>query len=152
LGKLHKLLKRFGAAEVIEGDAAAALWQSVRDVAPLIEPRERAVWRVSTAPTRGPAVAAQIARAIDARFYYDWSGGLLWIATGASGDAGPATIRAALHAHGEHATLVRAPAEVRAVVGVFEPLSPPMMQLTAGIKTAFDPAGIFNPGRMYAGV
>jgi glycolate oxidase FAD binding subunit len=151
-GELRKLLKGFGAADVIEGEMAAALWQGVRDVAPLAEPRGRAVWRVSTAPTKGADVSAQISRALDARWYYDWSGGLLWIATDASGDAGAAAIRAATRAHGGHATLVRAPAEVRAVVDVFEPLSAPLMQVTAGIKTAFDPAGILNPGRMYAGV
>src|SRR4051795_12729447 len=43
LGGLRRLLKRFGAADVIEGDEAAALWRSVRDVEPLIEPRDRAV-------------------------------------------------------------------------------------------------------------
>jgi glycolate oxidase FAD binding subunit len=152
LGELRKLLKRFGAAETIEGDTADALWRGVRDVRPMAEPRERAVWRVSTAPTAGAHLAAQISRALDARWYYDWSGGLLWIATDASGDAGAAAIRAAVRAHGGHATLVRAPAEVRAAVDVFEPLSAPLMQLTAGIKTAFDPVGILNPGRMYAGI
>jgi glycolate oxidase FAD binding subunit len=152
LGELRKLLRRFGGTEVVEGEAADALWQGVRDVAPLAEPRDRAVWRVSTAPTKGPDVAAQISRTLDVRFYYDWSGGLLWIATDASGDAGAAAIRAATRAHGGHATLVRAPAEVRAVADVFEPLSAPLMQVSAGIKTAFDPAGILNPGRMYAGV
>jgi len=57
-----------------------------------------------------------------------------------------------VRAVGGHATLVRAPAEVRAAVDVFEPLSEPLMRITAGIKTAFDPAGVLNPGRMYAGV
>jgi glycolate oxidase FAD binding subunit len=152
LGELRKLLKRFGGAEAVEGEAADALWQAVRDVMPLAAPRQRAVWRVSTAPTAGPHVAAHISRALDARWYYDWSGGLLWLSTDASGNAGAATIRAAVRAHGGHATLVRAPAEVRAAVDVFEPLSAPLMQLTAGIKTAFDPAGILNPGRMYAGI
>jgi glycolate oxidase FAD binding subunit len=152
LGELRKLLKPFGAADTTDGEAGDALWQSVRDVAPLTEPRERAVWRISTAPTRGPDVAAQVARALGARWYYDWSGGLLWIATDASGDAGAAAIRAATRQHGGHATLVRAPAEVRAAVDVFEPLSAPLMRLTAGIKTSLDPAGILNPGRMYAGV
>jgi glycolate oxidase FAD binding subunit len=152
LGELRKLLKGYGAADVIDGEAADALWRTVRDVMPFAEPRDKAVWRVSTAPTKGPHVAAQIGRARDARWYYDWSGGLLWIATDAAGDAGASVIRAAVRAHGGHATLVRAPAEVRAAVDVFQPLGAPLMQLTAGIKTAFDPAGILNPGRMYAGV
>jgi glycolate oxidase FAD binding subunit len=152
LRELQKLLRPFGAAEVIEGEAAAALWQSIRDVALLAEPRDEAVWRLSAAPTSGPQLAEQVARALDARWYYDWSGGLLWIATSAAGDAGAGAIRAAVRQHGGHATLIRAPAEVRAAVDVFQPLSPALMQLTAGIKSAFDPKGILNPGRMYAGV
>jgi glycolate oxidase FAD binding subunit len=152
LGELRKLLKRFGAAEAVEGEPADRLWHSVRDVMLLANPSERAVWRVSVAPTKGSEVAAQVSRALDARLYFDWSGGLLWIATDASGDAGASAIRAATRQHGGHATLVRAPAEVRAVLDVFEPLSAPLMQLTAGIKTAFDPAGILNPARMYAGI
>jgi glycolate oxidase FAD binding subunit len=152
LGELKRLLKRFGAPEVIEGESAAALWESVRDATLLAEPRDRAVWRVSTVPTQGPAVMAQVSRAIDARWFYDWGGGLVWIATSAAGDAGAAAIRAAVRTAGGHATLVRAPAEVRAAVDVFEPLSEPLMRITAGLKTAFDPAGVLNPGRMYAGV
>jgi glycolate oxidase FAD binding subunit len=152
LGELRKLLKAFGPADMVETEAADVLWREVRDAAPLAEPRDRAVWRVSTAPTHGPKVTEAVSRARDARWYYDWSGGLLWIATDAAGDAGASAIRAALRAHGGQATLIRAPAEVRAMVDVFEPLSAPLMQLTAGIKTAFDPAGILNPGRMYAGI
>src|SRR3954464_3528164 len=152
LGELKRLLKRFGATEVIEGDAAATLWHSIRDVEPLAEPRDRAVWRVSAAPTQGPAVMAQVVRALDARWFYDWGGGLIWIATSAAGDAGAAAIRAAVRTVGGHATLGGAPAEGRAAVDVFEPLSEPLMRITAGLKTAFDPAGVLNPGRMYAGV
>ena len=152
LGELHKLLKRFGTAEVAKGEPADMLWQSVRDVMLLAHPRQRSVWRVSVAPNKGPEVAAQVSRALDARLYFVWSGGLLWIATDAAGDAGASAIRAATRQHGGYATLVRGPAEVRAAVDVFEPLSAPLMQLTAGIKTAFDPAGILNPGRMYAGI
>ena len=45
-----------------------------------------------------------------------------------------------------------APDALRAATPVFEPLPEPLMRITAGIKAAHDPAGIFNPGRMYAGV
>ncbi|TXN71099.1 glycolate oxidase subunit GlcE, partial [Methylobacterium sp. WL6] len=66
--------------------------------------------------------------------------------------AGAAAIRGALVEHRGHATLIRAPDAVRAAVPVFQPLSEPLMRVTQGIKAAHDPAGIFNPGRMYAGV
>jgi glycolate oxidase FAD binding subunit len=95
---------------------------------------------------------AQVARALQARWFYDWSGGLVWLATDPAGDAGAATIRGAVATQGGHATLVRAPAEVRAAVDVFEPQPAPLMRVTRDIKAAFDPAGVLNPGRMYAGV
>jgi glycolate oxidase FAD binding subunit len=150
LGELTKLLKRFGAPEIVEGDTCTALWTGIRDAAPLAEPADAAIWRLSTAPTCGPALAAAIAAERDARWFYDWGGGLIWLATAAEGDAGAATVRAAVKAQGGHATLVRAPDAVRAAVPVFEPLSEPLMRITAGLKAAHDPMGVFNPGRMYA--
>ncbi len=152
LGELTKLLRGFGAPEIVEGDTGTDLWTAIRDVLPLAEPAEAAIWRLSTAPTHGPAVTAAIAAEREARWFYDWGGGLIWLATPAGGDAGAATVRAAVKAQGGHATLVRAPEAVRAAVSVFEPLSDPLMRITAGLKAAHDPVGVFNPGRMYAGV
>jgi glycolate oxidase FAD binding subunit len=34
-------------------------------------------------------------------------------------------------------------------VGVFQPLAPAVARIHARLKAGFDPAGIFNPGRMY---
>ena len=76
----------------------------------------------------------------------------MWLATEPEGDAGAAAIRAAVKRFGGHATLIRAPEDVRGAVDVFEPLPEPLMRLTRGLKEAFDPAGILNPGRMYAEV
>jgi glycolate oxidase FAD binding subunit len=87
-----------------------------------------------------------------ARCFYDWGGGLVWLAVPAYGDAGAAAIRAALKPLGGHATLVRASDAIRAAVDVFQPLAEPLMRVTAGIKKSFDPAGIFEPGRIYAGI
>ena len=152
LGELRRLLKRFGEPEILEGDGTADLWARIRDAVSLAEPREAAIWRIATAPTHGPALVAAIAAERDARWFYDWGGGLIWLATAATDDAGAATVRAAVRTQGGHATLVRAPDAVRAAVPVFEPLSEPLMRITMGIKAAHDPAGLFNPGRMYAGV
>lgn len=152
LGELRRLLKRFGDPETVDGEEGAALWRGVRDAAPLAEPRGDALWRVSTAPSRGPALTAAVAARCEARWFYDWGGGLIWLATSAAGDAGAGAVRGAVAAQGGHATLVRAPDAVRAAVPVFEPLSEPLMRVTTGIKAAHDPAAIFNPGRMYAGV
>jgi len=35
---------------------------------------------------------------------------------------------------------------------VFHPLPAPLMALQRNLKKAFDPAGILNPGRLYAGL
>jgi glycolate oxidase FAD binding subunit len=152
IGEIRRLLKRCGSPDILEGRGAEALWQSVRDATLLSEPREAAIWRISTAPTRGPDLVESITRGIDVRWFYDWSGGLVWVAAPADGDAGADVIREAVRECGGHATLVRAPSEVRAAIDVFEPQGPAIHRLSLGIKMAFDPARILNPGRMYAGV
>jgi glycolate oxidase FAD binding subunit len=63
-----------------------------------------------------------------------------------------ASIRAAVKTIGGHATLVRAPAAVRAAVDVFEPQEPNLRALNKRVKESFDPKGVLNPGRMWAGV
>ncbi len=152
LNELRRLLKRYGSPDILERKGADALWHSVRDATLLADPHDRAVWRVSTAPSSGPELAARVGRAIDARWYYDWGGGLIWFATNPRGDAGAAAIREAVRATGGHATLIRAPAEVRASIDVFEPQAEALARISAGIKASFDPAGVLNPGRMYAGI
>lgn len=152
LGELRRLLRRRGDAQIVEGEDGATLWRAVRDAAFLAEPGTDAVWRISTVPGRGPEVTAAVARDRSARWFYDWGGGLIWLATAAADDAGTTAIRAAVQAAGGHATLVRAPETVRAALPVFEPLPEPLMRITRGIKAAHDPKGLFNPGRMYAGV
>jgi glycolate oxidase FAD binding subunit len=152
IGEVRRLLKRCGSPDILEGRGAEALWHSVRDATLLSEPKDAAIWRISTAPTRGPDIVEAIAQSLDIRWYYDWSGGLIWVAASAEGDAGAAWIRDAVTASGGHATLVRAPTEVRAATDVFQPLDAAIHRLSVGIKAAFDPAGILNPGRMYAGV
>ena len=79
---------------------------------------------------------------------YDWSGGLVWLALPPSADADHAMVRAGLGATGGHATLIRAPEAVRAVVPVFQPQSPALASLSRRVKESFDPKGLFNPGRM----
>ena len=61
-------------------------------------------------------------------------------------------VRASVAAAGGHATLVRAPAALRAKVDVFEPEPAVLAALTARVREGFDPRGVLNPGRMWAGV
>ena len=73
----------------------------------------------------------------------EWGGAQRWLKT----DADAAAIRAAAQQAGGHATLFRG-GDKR--IGVFHPLAPAVARIHRNLKTAFDPAGIFNPGRMYA--
>ena len=144
---LEALLKSFGTLIAWDEKDSRALWASVRNVAPFAGD-DRALWRISTAPSRGHAVAAAIG---EGEHYFDWSGGLIWAALPASADAGAARVRAALGGEG-HATLIRAPAAIRAAVPVFEPQPAGVAALTRRVKESFDPKGVLSPGRMYAGV
>ncbi|HEY5794217.1 MAG TPA: glycolate oxidase subunit GlcE, partial [Bosea sp. (in: a-proteobacteria)] len=150
--ELSELLRLHGTPEMVEGEASAELWRDVRD-ARFFAGTDEAVWRLSVAPGNGPrATAAITAHVPGARWFYDWGGGLVWLAVPAGDDAAAGTVRAALKPLGGHATLVRAPAAIRATVPVFEPLAEPLMRVTTGIKQSFDAAGIFEPGRMYVGI
>lgn len=149
--RLRETLAAFGPARRLDGQESGSLWQAIRDVELLAAPPEDAIWRISTAPTRGPEVAARIWRTMPAaRLFYDWGGGLLWVAVPAHGDAGAAPIRAALSPAGGHATLIRAPEPVRAAIPVFQPLPEALMRLQEGVRASLDPDRVFSPGRMYA--
>lgn len=150
LGELQMALHAYGEGTVLEGEQHDALWQNVRDVTYLAEPRDKAVWKLSVRPTSAPNTIAVIEQAIDCTYYFDWSGGLIWLAVDASGDAGEETIRNAANAAEGYATLIRGSDDLRARIDVFEPQPAPLQTVSAGIKKSFDPAGILNPGLMVA--
>ena len=72
----------------------------------------------------------------------EWGGSQRWIVT----DADPATVRDAARYGGGHATLFRGGDKSD---GVFHPLPAAMLTLHRNLKRRFDPAGIFNRGRLY---
>ena len=148
---LRALLGRFGAVEELHSRNSAALWREIRDVRAFAG-ESAPLWRLSVPPASGATVAAQVMRAAALRALFDWGGGLVWLAIDDAPDAGEAAVRAAAAAAGGHATLVRADLPTRAARAVFQPQPPGLAALTARIKRAFDPAGVLNPGRMYAGV
>jgi glycolate oxidase FAD binding subunit len=147
---LATLLKPYGISETLGAENSRAVWRTIRDVSPFVGD-DRPVWRVSTAPAQAAAIAAA-ADAADGAWFFDWAGGLLWIALPLSDDAGSAAIRPAVVKVGGHATLVRAPAAIRAAVPVFDPQDKGVAALTRRVKDSFDPRGVLNPGRMWAGV
>ena len=151
---LIEAMQAFGAAEACDEITSRDLWRAVRDVAPFAATPEmaaRPVWRVVTVPSRGAELARMIAAA-GAEVLYDWAGGLVWVMLAPSDDAGASLLGRAVAACGGQATLIRAPAAIRAAVDAFSPQDAGLASLTRRVKQGFDPDGVLNPGRMWAGV
>jgi glycolate oxidase FAD binding subunit len=72
---------------------------------------------------------------------------LLWLGLPADEETAR-RLRGVTAQFGGHATLMRASAEARARLSVFEPEAPARATLTAAVKAAFDPQRLLNPGRM----
>jgi glycolate dehydrogenase FAD-binding subunit len=138
-----------GEIATLEAATTTALWQAIRDCAWFTGPVEQ-IWRISTAPTAGASVVSDLRRGSVpiARHFYDWAGGLIWLALAPAADAHAVAIREVVGRHGGHATLVRADDAVRAEVAVFQPQPAPLAALTERVKRGFDPELILNRGRM----
>ncbi|MNN86257.1 glycolate oxidase FAD binding subunit [compost metagenome] len=77
----------------------------------------------------------------------EWGGAQRWLKLDGDADAASSVqIRQAVAAAGGHATLFRGGDKT---VGVFHPLAPAVATIHQRLRQAFDPAGIFNPHRMY---
>ncbi len=153
--ELQAVMRTFGAVAALDDTRSRGLWREIRDVTPFAAHRtgaDQPLWRISTAPAKGAELARAIAAAAEAEMLYDWAGGLLWVLIASADDAAAAPVRAAVKACGGHAMLVRAPAALRAAAAVFEPQDQALAALTRRVKESFDPKGIFNPGRIYAGM
>ncbi len=129
-------IAKMGGSELPDADA---LWDSLREQSlPFFSDAANSaagLWRVSVPPV-APALA------LPGEQLVEWGGAQRWLKT----TADAATIRAAAAAAGGHATLHRGGDKS---VGVFHPLAPAVARIHRNLKNAFDPAGIFNPGRMY---
>jgi glycolate oxidase FAD binding subunit len=149
---LRRQLSPFGETYGLDHQRSRNFWADIRSLAFLSANFERPLWRITVAPSK----AAQIVRALSAFFdfsaAYEWSGGLLWLETPPSSEASVTELRRVLAEFEADSTLMRAPRPVRSSIEVFHPLPLTKMKLVQAIKKAFDPAGVLNPGRMYAGV
>jgi glycolate oxidase FAD binding subunit len=112
----------------------AAHWRALREQE-LAFFRAPTLWRVSVPQTCEPLD-------LGTSPLVEWGGGVRWIA----GEHDALALRSTVERAGGHATLFRA-ADKSA--GAFHPLRPAVLKIHKRLKAAFDPAGIFNPGRMY---
>jgi len=132
--------------EPIHASLAAPFWNDLRDqrdpffvaAADAVAHQDATLWRMAL-----PATAPLLGLAGDELI--EWHGGQRWLATTLPAEA----VRAAAVAAGGHATMFRTRTKSP---GVFTPLTAPLRAIHARLKQAFDPKGVFNPGRLYPGL
>jgi len=125
--------------ERLDNADAAGEWNALREQAmPWFQAHDgRDLWRLSV-PQTAPVLELPEAPLVE------WHGAQRWVRVAA--EAGARVRDAAVRAGG-HATLFRTARA--AASGRFTPLSPVLASLHARLKQQFDPAGIFNRGRLY---
>jgi len=126
-------------ARILEPQAAGQFWDALRDQRGGFFAAETSpgatLWRLSVPPTQAPLAAP-------GEVLVEWGGGQRWLWS----DAPAEDIRALAAGAGGHATAFRGPVH-RAEP--FAPLAPALVRVHKALKACFDPAGIFNPGRLY---
>ena len=123
--------------DALEAAEADRWWASLRDHGhPFLAPREP-LWRVSV-PATAPLLGLPGAELVE------WAGALRWVRT----PVVDADVRAAAHRVGGSATLWHAARRASA----FETLTPAVLAIHQRLKAGFDPHGIFNRGRLVAGL
>jgi glycolate oxidase FAD binding subunit len=133
--------EKLGGERVAAGEAAA-FWSGLREQSDPFFAGDAPLWRLSL-PSQSPPLELPGAQLLE------WGGALRWLKAGGSArsDADAVALRAAASRLGGHATLFRAAHKPQ---GAFAPLPPVLARLHRGLKQVFDPAGILNPGRLYA--
>jgi glycolate oxidase FAD binding subunit len=128
----------------LEGASAVADWVACREQQlPWFTQRakDHCLWRLSV-PQTAPVLAlpAGIAATL-----VEWHGGLRWVQ--APRGAGP-TLQALVRSVGGDALLFRAEdADTISGAPLFDPQNAAVQRIHLQLQQAFDPAGIFNPGR-----
>jgi glycolate oxidase FAD binding subunit len=138
---VQQAAQALGGSPVSDTDAAA-LWNSLRDQrhAYFEQARVRAaadsatLWRLSV-----PATAGVLA--LGGPTLLEWGGAQRWVLT----DAPAAAVQQAAQACGGHAQAFLGPRPA----GSWAALSPELLALHRAVKAAFDPEGLFNPGRLH---
>ncbi|KVE39854.1 glycolate oxidase subunit GlcE [Burkholderia sp. TSV86] len=128
--------------EAVDAVEAERFWEGVREQSdPFFASLApgHALWRLSlpsiTEPLHLPGLQMM-----------EWGGAQRWWIT----DADAQTVRMSAKQAGGHATLFRSSGSYDRSAGTFTPLPAPLMKIHRGLKAAFDPARVFNRGRLYS--
>jgi glycolate oxidase FAD binding subunit len=130
--------------ERMDNTQAAADWQACRDqLLPWFAERssDHDLWRLSVPQTAGAMVLPE-------RPFIEWHGAQRWVR--AMPDQAQAMRKAASDAGGSATLFIANAARQMGVTARFDALKPPVERIHRRLKHEFDPAGIFNRGRMSA--
>ena len=119
--------------EVVDADSATTFWREVREHEHAWFTGAKPLWRVCV-----PSTAQALG--FDSPQLIEWGGALRWL----RGDLPAALVRERAQQLGGHATLFRGGDRT----DVFTALPAPLLAIHRRLKQEFDPAGIFNPGKM----
>jgi glycolate oxidase FAD binding subunit len=127
------------------GDDEPQRWHDCRDQRLpwfAARPGGHALWRLSV-PQSAPALALPEGVAAP---LIEWHGGLRWVQ--AAPEHGPALRALAADAGGSASVFIAACAQGEGAEAVFDTNSAALAAIHRRLREAFDPAGIFNPGRV----
>jgi glycolate oxidase FAD binding subunit len=125
--------------ETVDAVEATRFWEALREQTDSYFtdiPEGCSLWRVAVPPVAEPASMPPGQRLME------WGCAQRWWIT----ESDAARVRLDARQAGGHATLFRGGDKQ---VGVFTPLAPPILGIHRRLKQAFDPAHIFNRGRLY---
>ena len=121
---------------VIDTEQDSGHWSSLREHGHAFFLEQQTVWRLSL-PGSTPVLD------LGGEQLIEWGGAQRWLINPGC-DAHQ--LRKTIHAAGGHATLFKSPDKS---AGAFHALPAPLFKIHQRLKAEFDPAGIFNPGRLY---
>ncbi len=120
------------------GDSEGDLWAQLKQQKHAFFSKDQALYRISVAPTCAAFLSKR-------EQLIEWGGAQRWL----RGDINLDELRQLVAAQkGSVCAFRRASKATQA----FHPLNDAMLTLHRSLKSSFDPAGILNPGRMYAGL
>lgn len=154
LGAVQQLYAKTGGMMVLDDASSVDFWAAIRDASAFFGTNpDQILWRISLPVMASPGVLSALT---GTEAMLDWGGGLIWLQSAAGtgtleayDDAGAGVIRPLVNRLGGSATLFRAPSAIRMTQGTLDRPSRALSDLIGRVKAAFDPQGLFNPGRLY---
>lgn len=151
IARLHHLLKPFGVVYELDDERSREFWGDIRRLR-FLSGSDWPLWRINVAPHLSAKLFSALRAQLECRAAYEWSGGQIWVEAPPATDASATLLRRIIAEFQADATLIRASQASRASVDVFQPLPEVNMKLIRGLKEAFDPQRLLNPGRIYSSV